>query len=258
MPYSFQDWFHNQQNGGFWNGFPWNQPQQPTTTPVAPTTSVTDPMTGRSIDTSPLKGAGADQSAAAVLEHGFSLDQLFQQNKNLALSGLNSLLNTATSEFMNPTPLNERYVRNLVSLGVGQVGQQGLAAEDALNQSLASRGIGGNSPLAAGLRYQLQTQNLGGVRNAQLNAETEALRLMAQQRALGLQTAAGLGTDIAKIQLAVPEYGRDALEGLPELELQKHYIDKAAKAGKKQSDNSLIGSIIGGVGSAIGAIGSLF
>lgn len=247
MPYltDFSSWFGNHGN---------NNQDAPESPPQ--TTKIIDPITGREIDTSSLKGAGADQSAASTIAHGFALDELFGENKDAALSGLMGLLGE-TKKFMQPNALDEKYVRNLVSLGVGQVGRQATAAQNSLAQSLAARGIGGNSPLAAGLQYQLQATNLGAVRNAQLSAETEALRLMAQQRALGLQSALGLGKDIASVQMAMPEYGKNALEGLSELQLQKYYTDKAASAGKKAAKGSAIGGILGGIGSVVGAIGSI-
>ena len=229
-----------------------------------------DPLTGREIDASGFGVAGSE--VGATVAHGFEMDVLSDKRRDDALAGLSGLLNdpalaalqNSVTQQLGGKSLDEDYIRRLVSLGVDKTGQTTLQQQTNLQSSLGVRGIGTNSPLAAALGAQLEQTNLSGIRTAQRDIGIEALRLMAQQRALGLQSAqnllnykAGLQGNIANVQMNVPTYGYDALQGLAELRMQKYEADKARKAGKKANALGTIGAALGAVGQIGAAIGGV-
>ena len=228
-----------------------------------------DPLTGRTIDTSGLREGSA--LGSAQISRGFAMDVLAEDRRGQALSllsgasaslipNLQNFAQTSMDQADDPEKLAE-LGRLLFAEGADQASTTALATSRMLAANLGGRGVSASSPLAAGLASQIDLTRAGQTRGVERDVRIELLRRSATDRATAFsqalqaqQATAQLAAQQADITMQVPAYGMAAQEGLTEAVIEREGIERADKAGKKASKNSLLGSIIGG---GLGLIGSL-
>lgn len=220
---------------------------------------VIDPLTGRPINT---KGLGAGNTEAQdYLARAFAQDTMLQKGKDAAIntlqSGMNDpLIKQLTDYYLKPGA-DEEMFRLMFARGADAAATDSTETARQVAASMGARGINPSSALGAGLASEIESARSSAVRGVERDVRIEALKNQAVKHAQAFQLATlknnTLG-NIANIQMMVPDEGLKAMQGLPELRLEKYYIDKAAKNAKKAGQNSLAGALAGGLGSVASGI----
>lgn len=217
------------------------------------TTSVIDPATGYAIDLTGLKEG--QMAGEATVAHATSQDVLFEKRRQQALD--NPLMAQLEQLLLNTAQtggLDEEQMRLMFARGANDAATTARETAAVAGSSLGARGILPNSGLTADMAQRIDMARSAQTRSTERDVRIEALRQSAQNKAQAFAQLIGLGNSRNALTTSQPEYTGNALQGLTELIIQKKALDDAKKQGKKSSDNSLIGSIIGGAASIGGAL----